>query len=96
MADYRLSPAAERDLETIFDRTVAEWGLSQALRYTDLLEAGCAALADAPQRSQRCDPIRPGYRRRRVEHHFIYFQRTDYGIAVMRILHERMDAPRHL
>jgi len=26
----------------------------------------------------------------------IYFRATDYGIAVVRVLHERMDAPRHL
>ena len=39
---------------------------------------------------------RPGYRRRRVEQHVIYFRPTDFGIAVMRILNQRMDAPRHL
>jgi len=26
----------------------------------------------------------------------IYFRVTDYGIAVIRVLHDRMDAPRHL
>jgi toxin ParE1/3/4 len=26
----------------------------------------------------------------------IYFRITDYGIAIIRILHERMDAPDHL
>jgi len=26
----------------------------------------------------------------------VYFRMTDYGIAVIRVLHERMDAPRHL
>jgi len=26
----------------------------------------------------------------------IYFRLTDYGIAIVRILHERMDAPHHL
>jgi toxin ParE1/3/4 len=46
--------------------------------------------------AQGCGHIRPGYRRRGVEHHVIYFKQTDYGIAVIRILHQRMDAPRHL
>jgi len=50
MTEYRLSPAAERDLD----------------------------------------------RRRNVERHMIYFRITDYGIAIIRILHERMDAPHHL
>jgi toxin ParE1/3/4 len=36
MAEYRLSPAAERDLESIWKYTLGEWGLEQADRYTDL------------------------------------------------------------
>ena len=30
MAEYRLSPAAERDLESIWKYTREEWGLEQA------------------------------------------------------------------
>ena len=37
MAEYRLSPAAERDLEGIWKYTRSEWGVEQAERYTDLL-----------------------------------------------------------
>jgi toxin ParE1/3/4 len=40
--------------------------------------------------------IRRGYRGRNVERHMIYFRITDYGIAIIRVLHERMDAPHHL
>lgn len=96
MAEYRLSPRAQRDLEGIFDYTVRQWGLAQALRYLDLVESACASLAAAPQQSQDCAAIRPGYRRRSVEHHSIYFRRTSYGVAVIRILHQRMDPARHL
>jgi toxin ParE1/3/4 len=96
MAEYRLSPAAQGDLDGIFDYTATEWGLKQAVRYTELLEATCADLAGAPSQGQDCGLIRPGYRRRAVEHHFIYYRITDYGIAVVRILHERMLASLHL
>jgi toxin ParE1/3/4 len=96
MAEYRLSPKAQRDLDGIFDYTVERWGLLQALRYTDLIEAACARLANAPLQSQDCAVIRPGFRRRNVEQHAIYFRQTSYGIAVIRILHQRMDAVRHL
>ncbi|RVT93194.1 type II toxin-antitoxin system RelE/ParE family toxin [Sphingomonas crocodyli] len=96
MAEYRLSPRAQRDLEEMFDYTVAEWGLAQAIRYTDLIEAACSNLAEAPRLAQGCDHIRPGYRRRSVEQHVIYFRPTSYGIAIIRILHQRMDAGRHL
>lgn len=96
MAEYRLSPKAQRDLDGIFDYTVRQWSLPQALRYTDHIEAACADLAQAPQQAQSCAHIRPGYRRRSVENHVIYFRPTSYGIAVIRILHQRMDAVRHL
>lgn len=96
MAEYRLSPRAQRDLDSIFEYTVALWNLSQAMRYTDLIATACADLAEAPQRAQGCANIRPGYRRRIVEQHVIYFRPTTYGIAVIRILHQRMDALRHL
>jgi toxin ParE1/3/4 len=96
VAEYRLSPAAERDLEGIWKYTRREWGLEQADRYTDLLTAAFKVLAEAPESAPACDHIRPGYRRRNVERHMIYFRITEYGIAIIRILHERMDAPHHL
>lgn len=96
MAEYRLSRRAQRDLDDVFDYTVGHWGLPQAVRYTDLIEAACAELAEAPQLAQGCAHIRPGYRRRSVEQHVIYFRPTRYGVAIVRILHQRMDAARHL
>lgn len=96
VADYRLSPAAERDLEGIWKYTRREWGLEQADRYTDLLTAAFKVLAEAPKSAPVCDHIRPAYRRRNAERHMIYFRITEYGIAIIRILHERMDAPHHL
>lgn len=96
MAEYRLSPKAQRDLEGIFDYTVQQWGLPQALRCADLIEATCAKLAEAPLQSQDCAIIRPGYRRRNVEQYAVYFRQASYGVAVVRILHQRMDAVRRL
>jgi toxin ParE1/3/4 len=96
MAEYRLTPAAQQDLDDIFEHSVVEWGLPVALRYTDDLEAAFVMLADAPQRGRSCETIRAGYRRLGVGSHVIYFRATGYGIAVTRVLHQRMDAPRHL
>lgn len=96
MAEYRLTPRAQRDLDGVFDHSVAQWGLPQAMRYIDRIQAACADLAEAPQRAQGCADIRPGYRRRGVEQHVVYFRPTHYGIAVIRILHQRMDAALHL
>ena len=96
MAEYRLSPAAERYLEAIWKYTREEWGVEQAERYTDLLAAAFQALAESPKSASACDHIRQGYRRRNVERHMVYFRITEYGIVIIRVLHERMDAPRHV
>jgi toxin ParE1/3/4 len=95
-AEYRLTPAATRDLEAIWLYMLKEWGTEQANRYIDELDAAFNQLATHPQLGQSRDHIRQGYRRNRVGRHAIYFRVTDYGIAVIRLLHERMDAPRHL
>lgn len=96
MAEYRLTPAAKNDLETIWTHTAQQWGVEHANRYTDILATAFAELAKSPKTAPACDHIRPGYRRRSVERHLIYFRVTTYGIAIVRILHDRMDAPRHL
>jgi len=61
-----------------------------------LLTAAFQVLAESPKSAPACDPIRPGYRRRNVERHMIYFRITDYGIAIIRVLHGRMDALQRL
>ena len=95
-AEYRLAPEAKRDLEAIWLYTLEEWGLEQANRYTDKLTDVFAQLVVGPQLGTACDHIRTGYRRRRVGRHVVYYRMTDYGIAVVRILHDRMLPTRHL
>lgn len=96
MAEFRLTPAAEGDLEAIWTYTLHQWSAEQADRYIDTLMDAFAELAQAPESAPACDQIRPGYRRRNIGRHVIYFRTTTYGIVVVRILHDRMDAQRHL
>jgi len=96
MAEYRLTPAAERDLENIWLYTRRQWSAEQADGYIEILANAFAELAQTPKIAPSCDHIRSGYRRRSVDQHMIYFRVTDYGIAIIRVLHDRMVAPRHL
>lgn len=96
MADFRLTPAALNDLEGIWRYTARQWGLPQAAHYIDQLNEAFEALAQSPKLAPPCDTIRPGYRRLGVEHHVIYFRLDAGTVVVVRVLHERMDAPRHL
>lgn len=96
MPEYRLTPAAELDLENIWLYTRQQWGEELADRYTAILANTFAELAQTPKTVPGCDHIRRGYRRRGVERHMIYFRVSDYGIAIVRVLRDRMDALRHL
>ena len=83
-------------MEAIWLYSLKGWGLEQANRYTDVLTDAFARLAVNPKMATPCDHIRKGYRRSRVGRHAIYFQQTVYGIAVIRVLHDRMLSTRHL
>jgi len=97
MAEYRLTPtAAERDLENIWLYTRQQWSIEQADLYFEMLANAFTELAQVPKTASGCDHIRTGYRRFSVVRHMICFRVTDFGITIVRILHDRMDAPRHL
>ncbi|MEO6824623.1 MAG: type II toxin-antitoxin system RelE/ParE family toxin [Nitrosospira sp.] len=96
MAEYRLTPAAEQDLESIWVYTRQQWGMAQADQYIEILIEIFTKLANSPDIASVCDHIRSGYRRYGVARHILYFRTTDYGIVIVRILHDRMDASRHV
>jgi len=96
MAEYRLTPAAEHDLESIWFYTRQQWSIAQANRYIEILIEVFTKLAHSPDIAPVCDHIRSGYRRYGVERHIIYFRATAYGIVIVRVLHDRMDASRHV
>lgn len=96
MTEYRLTPAAEADLEAIWKYTVRQWGVDQGNNYIDALTSAFLQLAERPKTAPACDDIRAGYRRCRVERHMIYFRITAYGIAIIRVLHDRMEVQRNL
>jgi len=96
MTEFRLTPAARRDLEGIWRYSAQQWGTTQAGRYLDTLNAAFESLAQAPRSGSACDHIRPGYRRQWVEQHGVYYRIVNDSVVVVRILHERMDTQRHL
>ena len=95
MRELRLSPAAAADLDAIWDYTAEHWSADQADRYTDDIRDACHALA-AGRKTGRATDVRPGYLTYTLRAHIIYFRDRDNGIEVIRILHQRMDADRHL
>ena len=92
---YRLSPLAEQDLEGIWIYTAEHWSLEQADRYVGDIISTFDLIAEHPQKG-RVVQVRPGYLKFSSGSHDIYYKRGDRGVDVIRILHQRMDAQRHL
>ncbi|MEB3069155.1 type II toxin-antitoxin system RelE/ParE family toxin [[Mycobacterium] vasticus] len=94
---YLLSPAAQVDLEQIWNYTEQQWGVDQAEEYLRELEYAMARVAANPLIGRACDEIRPGYRKQSAGSHTLFYRLTAEGIVdVIRVLHRRMDTESHL
>ena len=92
---YRISPLAEADLEEIWFYTFEHWSLEQADRYHNDMVAVFEGLAAGTKAGRRIG-IREGYLKYAVGAHFVFYRQSDFGIVIIRILHQKMDAGRHL
>lgn len=96
MSQYRFTPAAQRDLSSIWDFTEEHWDVRQAETYIAEIRAAVERVADDPRRGRTCDEIRTGYRRYGIGSHLLFYVESTEGVDVVRILHQRMDPMRHL
>ena len=96
MTSYRFTPAARRDLSSIWDFTAETWDLQQAESYVTEIRAAIERVATSPGRGRACDDIRQGYRRYAIGSHLVFYRESGDGVDVIRILHQRMDPTRHL
>lgn len=89
------SPAAEADLGEIWDYSAERWGPDQADRYTDAIWDTCHALARGTKLGCPAEVL-PNIMKCLCGSHVIYF--LDYAdhLDVIRVLHQRQDAERHL
>jgi len=90
------SSSAKAEIGSIWDYTVAEWGIAKAVEYNQLIETACIGLADGTKSGTTADHIRAGYRLQHVGRHTIYFRVIGTEIEVIRILHQSMAVERHL
>jgi toxin ParE1/3/4 len=94
--EYRLSPKAQDDMESVWLYTLSQWGHEQTERYIDDLAAAFNLLTSNTRLGKRCENIRAGYRKHPTLRHVIYYREVDYGIEIIRVLHDHQLATRHL
>ena len=90
MAVARFTLQAEADLQDIAAYTASKWGLEQAILYLDELHACCNRLAEKPLLGRRYEMAHLSLRRFEQGRHVIFYLQEDYGILIVRVLHQRM------
>jgi toxin ParE1/3/4 len=96
VTQYVLSPLAQTDLDDIWDYSATNWGDDQTEDYARRIQTAIELVAVDPSRGRARDYIRPGHSSFAVGSHLLFYRRTESGIDVVRILHQRMDFDRHL
>lgn len=96
MRKLSVTPRAASDLIGIWLYTSEEWGVDQADKYLDQLDAGMKQLVDHPSLGANYAHVLPGYRKLQVEHHAVFYQVIEPEVLVVRVLHQDMDAPERL
>jgi toxin ParE1/3/4 len=91
MNGYVLRPAAQADLDNIWDYTEENWSQAQAERYLEMIRDECKALGSGVKIGRSASNFRAGYFKVPVGSHFIFYTKVDGMIHVMRVLHQRMN-----
>ena len=96
MTEYRLSKAAEQDLEEIYTYSFREFGERRADAYFLSLDNCFEQLAVQPRLGVDVSGVRKDYFRFVHQRHSIYFRQSSAGIPIIRILGPGMSAERNL
>ena len=91
-----LSKAADADLEDIFDFTLEEFGLDQAVSYVSRFDGTFETISDNPEIGRERKEIRENLRSLAKEKHVIFYRVLKDHIRIVRILHGLRDLPKFL
>lgn len=92
-----LTPKARQDLDSIWTFSQDRWGAAQAETYVRLIAGALDCLARGTVVGRDASAVKAGYLRHAVGSHVVFFRLAGKEtLEVVRILHQRMDLPRHL
>jgi len=96
MPQFKISERANIDLFDIGLYTQNKYGIKQRNNYLDNITEKFQILANKPEQGMQCFNIRNGYYSCLVGKHKIFYKKYNYGIRIIRILHQTMDYNKHL
>lgn len=90
------SPLAKDDLKGIWHYSFNKWGEDKAAEYLRQLNVRMQGLGKNPEIGRSREYIRQGYRSIQVNRHIVFYRLQGQEIDIIRVLHERMNAEKHL
>lgn len=96
MTKVILSKAADADLEDIFDYTLEEFGLDQAVSYVSEFDDTFETISESPEIGRKREEIREELRSLVKDKYVIFYRILIDHIRVVRILHGSRDLPKFL
>lgn len=96
MAGYRYAKRADRDLASLIEYSIANWGEKVADKYVLGLFGRLDLIADNPSFGRDYSHIFPGLRRYEHRSHSIYYLIERDGIQIVRILGAGQDPSLHI
>lgn len=88
---YRLTPAAQRDLVDIWFYTAQQWSVTQADRYTDILEDTLERLLFMPDIARERPEFDPSVRIHPSADHLIIYRIENHYLSILRVLGASQD-----
>lgn len=96
MAAYQLTNKAEKEIETIYEYSILNFGLRVAQDYLSGLHHCFELLADNQTWGSDYGFIKPGLFRYEYRSHSVYYQPIGDGILIVRVLGSRQSPDLHL
>ncbi len=96
MTKVILSEAADTDLEDIFDYTLKEFGLDQAISYVSEFDDTFETISENPEIGRERKEIREELHSLAKDKYVIFYRILIDHIRIVRILHGSRDLPKFL
>jgi len=91
-----IADAAQADLRAIKRYSAQEWGAARGARYMAANQVRFSALLRHPDLGPDRTDLGAAYRSLLVGGHVIFYRHDGETVEIIRVLHQRMDAKRHL
>ncbi len=89
MNGYRLTVAAQVDLDKLLDQGIDDYGVEAAIEYYNNLEQRFEVLVEQPYLCPAVNDIRVGYRRSVCGAHSIYYRIDNEEMIIARVLNKQ-------